>query len=115
MNALNEPVARKIARLFRLFGSNFVGEAQNAFAAMRRLVANEGLTFNDIAAVIENHQGEIEELKYSDADAAIIFAQGVEKGREEEARRKEQIAPTDYYDAGGQPRWDAIAAFCQKH
>jgi hypothetical protein len=115
MSSLNEPAARKIARLLRLFGSDFEGEAQNAFAAMRRLIVNEGLSFNDIATVIENHQGEIEEKKFSDADAEIIFARGVEKGREEEARKKEQIVPGDYYDVGGQPRWGAIAEFCQKH
>jgi hypothetical protein len=82
---------------------------------MKRLVANEGLTFHDIATVIENHQGEIEERKYSDSDVAIIFSRGVEKGREEEARRKEQIVPTDCYDADGQPRWHAMALSCQKH
>src|SRR5262245_47567080 len=109
MSTLNEPVAKKIARLIRLFGSNFEGEAQNAFAAMRRLIVNEGLTFNDIATVIENHQGEIEDRKYSDSDAEIIFARGVEKGHEEQARTREQIVPADYYNADGQPRWNAIA------
>jgi hypothetical protein len=115
MSALSEPAAKKIAGLLRLFGSNFEGEATSAFMAMRRLVASEGLTFHDIATVIENHQGEIEEKKFSEADVAVIYAKGVEKGREEEARKKEQIAPTDYYNEDGQPRWGAIAAFCQKN
>jgi hypothetical protein len=115
MSTLNEPVAKKIARLFRVLGSDQDGEVFASVAAMKRLFAAERLSFHDIAAVIESCNGEIEERKYSDADAEIIFSRGVEKGREEEARRKEQIVPTDYYDADGQPRWDAIAAFCQKN
>ena len=60
MSALNEPLAKKIARLLRLFGSDFEGEAVNALMAMKRLITNEGLSFNDIATLIENHQGEID-------------------------------------------------------
>ena len=45
------------------------------------MFAAEGLAFNDIATVIENCNGEIEGLRYSDSDAEIIFARGVEKGR----------------------------------
>ena len=62
--------------------------------------------------VIENTSGEIEEKKYSDTDAEIIFAKGVEKGRAEEARK--QTAPPEFYDADGYPRWNEIAVFCQK-
>jgi hypothetical protein len=115
MSALNEPVAKKIARLFRVLASDQDGEVLASVAAMKRLFAAERLSFHDIAAVIESCNGEVEERKYNDADAEIIFSRGVEKGREEEARRKEQIVPTDYYNADGQPRWDAIAAFCQKN
>ena len=112
MSTLNEPVAKRIARLFRMLGSNFDGEVHNAVAAMKRLLAAEGLTFNDIATVIEGHNGEIEQKKYSDADAEIIFNKGVEKGRVEEARK--QAAPPEFYDSDGQPRWNEIAVFCQK-
>jgi hypothetical protein len=115
MGTLNEPIAKKIARLFRLLGSDQDGEVLASVAAMKRLFAAERLSFHDIATVIENCNGEIEELKYSDTDVAIIFARGVETGREEESRKKEQIVPTDYYDADGQPRWNAIALFCQKN
>jgi hypothetical protein len=87
MSSINEPVAKKIARLLRLFGSDFEGEAINALMAMRRLVASEGSSFNDIATLIENHQGEIEEKKFSDADAAVICAKGVEQGKAEAASR----------------------------
>jgi hypothetical protein len=113
MNALSEPTAKKIARLLRLFGSNFEGEAVSALMAMKRLVASEGLSFNDIATVIENHQGEIEEKKFSDTDADIIFARGMEKGRVEEARKRD--LPPDFYDADGCPQWHSIALFCQKN
>ena len=70
--------------LFRMLGSSFEGEAHNALAMMKHLLETEGLTFNDIATVIENCNGEIEERKYSDTDAEIIFA----KGRGERPRRR---------------------------
>jgi hypothetical protein len=115
MSTLNEPVAKRIAKLVRMLASDFDGEMLAAARRLKDLLKNEGLTHHDIAAVIESCNGEIEERKYSDADAEIIFNRGVEQGREEQARKKEQIVPADYYDADGQPRWDAIAAFCQKN
>ena len=107
MSALNEPIAKRIGRLMRMLGSSYEGEWHNAVTMMKRTLEAERLTFNDIATVIENHQGEIEERKYSDADAEIIFARGVEKGRTDEARR--QQAPPEFYDADGHPRWSEIA------
>jgi hypothetical protein len=88
-----------------------VTEVLNTVAAVKRVFQSEGLSFADIATVIANHQGEIEEKKYSDADAEIIYAKGVEKGRAEEARKRE--APPEFYDADGSPRWNAIALFCR--
>ena len=70
---------------------------------MKKLFKAEGLTFNDIATVIENCNGKIEERKYSDADAEIIFNRGIEKGRAEEARKKELLVPADFYDDGRTP------------
>jgi hypothetical protein len=113
MSTLNEAVAKRIATLFRMLSSDFEGEVLNAVAAMKRLFAAEGLAFNDIATVIESCNGEIEELKYSDSDAEIIFARGVEKGRAEQVRVQER--PPEFYDADGHPRWNAIALFCQKN
>ena len=113
MSTLDETVAKRIAKLFRLLGSDIDGEVQGAVNAMKRLLASEGLSFSDIAIVIENANGEIEERKYSDADAEIIFAKGVEKGRKEEVRK--QQAPPEYYDADGQPRWYETAVFCQQN
>jgi hypothetical protein len=80
---------------------------------MKRQLAVEGLTFNDIATVIENANGEIEERKYSDTDAKIIFERGVERGRAEEVRKRE--LPPEFYDADGRPQWHPIATFCQQH
>ena len=40
-----------------------------AVTAMKQLFAAEGLSFHDIATVIESCNGEIEERKYSDTDA----------------------------------------------
>ena len=113
MSTLNEPIAKRIAKLFRLLASDFDAEALNAARRMKQLLAVGGLSFNDIATVIENANGEIEEKKYSDSDAEIIFTNGVEKGRAEEARKRE--APPEFYDTDGQPRWYEIAVFCQKN
>jgi hypothetical protein len=110
-NKRKTPIER-IADLFRLLESDHEGEVMGAVAAMKRLCRSEGLAFADIAIAISNHQGEIEEKKYSDSDAEIIFARGVEKGRIEEARK--QQAPPEFYDADGYPRWNEIALFCRK-
>jgi hypothetical protein len=112
MSTLKEPVAKRIAKLFCRLGSDHEGEALAVVSAMKRLFKSEGLTFTDIGIVIENANGEIEERKYSDSDAEIIFARGVEKGRAEEAGK--QQAPPVFYDSDGRPRWHEIAAFCQK-
>lgn len=105
-------LAKRIGKLIRLFGSNFEGEAIGAATGLRRLLQSEGLAFNDLATLIENCDGQIEERKYSDTDAEIIFTRGVEKGRSEEARKKD--LPPDFYDSDGHPRWNEIALFCQQ-
>jgi hypothetical protein len=112
VSALNEPAAKRIATLFRLLASDFQGEVLGAVAAMKRLFAAEGLTFHDIATVIESCNGEIEEKKYSDADAEVIYQRGVQKGRKDEAGKRE-VAP-EFYDADGHPRWNEVALFCQR-
>jgi hypothetical protein len=111
MGTLNEPIAKRVAKLFRLLASGFDGEVLSAARRMRQQLAAEGLSFNDIATVIENANGEIEQLKYSDSDAEIIFARGVEKGRAEQSRKP--LLAADFYDgASGAPRWNAMAMFC---
>ena len=105
-------LAKRIGKLIRLLGSNFEGEAIGSATGLRRLFQSEGLAFNDLATLIENCDGQIEERKYSDADAEIIFARGMEKGRADEARK--QAAPPEFYDVDGHPRWIEISQFCQK-
>jgi hypothetical protein len=82
-----------------------------AVAAMKRLFRAEGLSFPDIATVIESCNGEIEEKKYSDTDAEIIFKRGVEKGRSE----RPEAEPTEFYDTDGHPRYHPMAMYCQQH
>ena len=113
MSALDDSTAKRLAKLFRLLASDHDGEVLNAARKLKQQAAAEGLSINDIAIVIESGSGEIEERKYSDADAEIIFKRGVAKGRDEEARMRE--APPEFYDADGRPRWSEIALFCQKH
>jgi hypothetical protein len=105
-------LAKRVSKLVRLMGSNFEGEAMAAVTGLRRLLASEGL-FNDLATLIENCDGQIEEKKYSDADAENIFNRGINRGRAEEAQRRE--LPPEFYDTDGQPRWNEIALFCLKH
>ena len=111
MSTLNEPIAKRIAKLFRMLGSDFEGEILAAVNRMKSLFKEERLSFHDIATVIENCNGEIEEKKYSDADAEIIYNRGVEKGRAE----RPQQEPTEFFDADNQPQWHAIALYCQRH
>jgi hypothetical protein len=113
MSELNETITKKFGKLFRMLGSPNEYEAHAALRKMTVLLRENGLSFNDIATVIENHQGEVEEKKYSDTDAEIIFAKGMEKGRAEEARK--QHLPPEFYDADGTPRWFEIAAYCQQN
>jgi hypothetical protein len=113
MSELNETTAKRIAKLFRLLASDFDGEVLNAARRMKQQLSDEGLSINDIATVIESANGAIEERKYSDTDAQLIFEKGIEKGRAEEARK--QTAPPEFYDELGAPRWIEIAAFCQKN
>jgi hypothetical protein len=112
MSALNEPVAKRIAQIFLMLSSDQEGEQLAAVVAMKRLFKSEGLSFFDIATVIESCNGEIEEKKYSDKDAEIIFKRGMEKGIEQ--GRAAEAAPPEFYDTDGRPRWNAIALFCQK-
>jgi hypothetical protein len=113
MSSLNEPIAKRIGKLVRMFGSDNVHERGNALERLVVVLKEEKISFNDLATVIENANGEIEAKKYSDTDAEIIFAKGVEKGRAEEARQ--QHAPPKFYDADGSPRWYEIAVFCQQN
>lgn len=102
-------LAKRVATIVRKMGSNFEGEATGAVFALRRLLPEEGLTFGDIAIAIENCDGRIEQLKYSDTDAEAIYTRGVEKGRAEA-----DVGPAEYFEPDGTPKWPEIAMFCQR-
>jgi len=114
MSAQKKTIGELLGTMFRMLDSAHEGETLAAIAGMKRLVTTRGLTFSDIAVLLENWSGEeIEAKKYSDTDAEVIYAKGVERGRAEQARK--QDAPPEFYDADGAPRWYEIAMFCQKH
>ncbi len=112
MSALNEPTAKRIGKLVRMFGSPFENERHVALSKLRTLLGEERLAFSDIAVVIENADGEIEQLKYSESDAERIFAKGVEKGRKENAGR---ALSAKFFDDDGEPCWSEIAKFCESN
>jgi hypothetical protein len=107
--SLNQPLAKRISKLIRMFGAT-EEEAKVALLKLRSLCTETRISFNDIAILIENCNGEIEQLKYSDADAAAIYSRGVEKGRTE--RPAEEA--TEFFDEDGTPRWYEIAAYCRE-
>jgi hypothetical protein len=111
MAVLEETTAKRLATLVRLIlGSSFEGEVQASIAAAKRLLASESLSPNDLGTVIENANGEIEALKYSDSDADKIYKQGLAEGRAEGVRES-----PEFYDENGEPRWHEVAMFCQQN
>jgi hypothetical protein len=112
VSALNEPVSKRIGKFIRMFGSSFENESHIALTMLKNLLDEEGLSFNDIATVIENWNGEIEELKYSDSDLETVFNKGVEKGRSQNNGR---MLSRDFFDDDAQPRWMEIAQFCKSN
>jgi hypothetical protein len=117
MSALKEATAKRLAKYFRLLASDHDGEVSAALQAAKRLLASEGLNFNDIGIVIENAVAdgplEIEPKKYTDTEANKIYEMGKQDGRAEEANNRPAVEPTEYYDAAGNPIWNAMALYCQ--
>jgi hypothetical protein len=107
-------LANRVSKFVRMFGSGEY-EADNALRKLRQLSLAEGLDFNDLAIVIENCEGILEEKKFSGIEMQWSFGQGVEKGRAEEARKRPPHESTDYFDADGRPQNHAIAVYCQRH
>jgi hypothetical protein len=105
-------LARRIGQLIRLQASPIEGEAFNATGALRRMLPAEGLDFSDIAVLVENCDGRIETLQFSEDDVAGSFARGVERGRAEGRGRGLSV---DYFDDDGEPRWLDMAKFCQNN
>jgi hypothetical protein len=102
-------LARRIGKFIRLMGSDKEGEVIGAATALRRVQQTEGFSFHVLANLIES----LEERKYSESEAEVIFMRGEEKGRREEAGK--QQAPPEFYTVDGQPRWYEIAVFCKEN
>jgi hypothetical protein len=94
-------------------GSMSDGECANAATMLRRLVESECVP--DLTMIFENFDGRLEQKKYSDENAKIIFERGVERGRSEEARNRQQAEPTEHRDADGRPLYHPMAVYCQQH
>jgi phage terminase large subunit-like protein len=119
MGSINETVAKRIAKLFRMLASDFDGEVLAAVHRMKHQLGAEGLSVNDIATVIENANGEIEELRYSAAEVEVIYQKavqkGVEQGRVEEARKQvyESLSADDKRAHGLSPSFWAFDEYAQ--
>jgi hypothetical protein len=76
------PNKKRIAQLFRMLGSSG-GERRNAFAALERIMQNDGVNWNDIGDVIAGG-GECDSGKYTESEmqevAQAARAEGVETG-----------------------------------
>jgi hypothetical protein len=70
------------------------------------------LSFADMATVIANHQGEIEE-KNTATPTPRLFTPG-ESRRAAPKEARKQAAPPEFFDADGRPHYHEIALFCQK-
>jgi hypothetical protein len=102
-------LAKRLGTQIRLLGSNFENEALNSARALRRVLPDEGLTFGDLAVLIENCDGRLEVLRYSEVEAKAIFERGVERGK---AQTNGSSFSGQYFDGFGEPRWEEIVKFC---
>ena len=116
MSALNEPIARRIGKLVRMFSPPYEDRHVD-FTQLEHLLKDEGLSFNDLATVIENCNGEIEELKYSDNDMANVADRMKRRGEQEgyDKARREMTAPPKFYEDHGEPRYYEIAMYCRSN
>jgi hypothetical protein len=99
-------LVKRIGKLIRLLGSDYDGEMMSAVQALKRFCATENVSLNDIALLVEGCNGKIEERRYSESDAEMIFAKGMERGRTEQ-----QDTKLEFFDIDGQPRWYDITLF----
>jgi hypothetical protein len=103
-------LAKRIGVLIRLLGSNFEGEAIGAATGLRRLLSAEGLSFGDVALLIENCDGRLEALRFSENDAKAIYERGIEIGK---TQANGCSLSDQYFDLNGNPRWVELVTFCQ--
>jgi hypothetical protein len=106
-------LAKRLGTLVRLLGSSFEDEALNSARALRRVLPDEGLTFGDLALLIENCDGRLEALRYSEVEAKAIFERGVERGKAQ--TNGSGNFSGQYLDGFGQPLWKEVAKFCHEN
>jgi hypothetical protein len=113
MRALNEPIARRIGGLVRMFSSPYE-DRHVAFTKLEHLLKDEGLSFNDLA-------NSDRELQRRDRGTEIQRQRRGERSRSREKKRRagsydkarrEMTAPPEFYDDYGEPRYDEIARYC---
>jgi hypothetical protein len=103
-----ENLIKRFLGMFRRLASTYEGERVAAAHAIYRFCTSaEGISITDLALMFEGADHETKEKKYTDEDAADIYARGVEKGRAENV-----ALSVNYFDADGEPRWAEIARFC---
>ena len=109
-------LANDLGNMVRRMASPFDGEAANALGMLRKRMLAEGLnlnlTFCDFATLFENCRGQIEEKKYSDSDMGGMWERAVAQGREQ-GLQEQQLEETEFRDEFGEPKWHAIALYCQ--
>lgn len=105
-----KPLETRIALFIRMMGSDRDGEALNAVRALGRLLASNGVGFNDLGDAVEKlATGGLEE-----GVMQRCFDEGRRTEREEiERRRAEGEAPIGKHPDGSY-NWPAILKFCQR-
>ena len=105
-------LAKRLGTQIRVLGSSFENEALASTRALRRVLPEQGLTFGDLALLIENCDGRLEALRYSEAEAKAIFERGVERGKTQ--TNGSGNFSGQYVDGFGEPRWEEIVKFCHE-
>jgi hypothetical protein len=107
-----DSLIKRFLGMFRRLASAYEGERVAAAHAIYRFCTSaEGISISDLALMFEGADHETKEKKYTDEDAAAIYARGIEKGRDE---NRGVVLSADYFNADGEPRWAEIARFCHE-
>jgi isopenicillin N synthase-like dioxygenase len=103
-----DPITERICKLVRMFGAE-ENVANVAFAKLRNFFAQETLSFNDLATVIEKAA----KGYYSGEEVIAAAAKAKEFGEQSgyAKAKREASGPPEFYDSDGEPRWYEIARF----
>jgi hypothetical protein len=106
---MNKDQRRRAAALLRMSMAEKKERRIGIVKFVRYLLA-EGVV-HEIAELIEKDAPHEEAFTKQDVQDAHNI--GLKKGREQAAHQPQP--PEEFYDAFGQPRWNAIALFCQRN